>query len=159
MYRIFLALLMLGLAQSGAQAQAGGPFARMAGQWTGTGTIELSDGNRESLRCRAAYNVLGEGRSLQLNIRCASESYNFDLRAGANYAGGRVNGTWSESTLSTGGSLAGTASGDHVRVLASSPAFTASLTLTTRGSRQTVSIRSQQPDSKVQGASINLHRG
>lgn len=158
MIRAIFALLLLGVLQTGAAAQSG-PFVRMAGQWAGGGTIELSDGNRERLRCRAAYDVLAGGRELQLNIRCASESYNFDLRAAANYTRGHVAGTWSESSLGTGGTLSGTASGEHVRVVATSPSFTAGLTLTTRGSRQTVNIRSQQPDSRVVGASINLHRG
>ena len=32
-------------------------------------------------KCRASYDVLEDQKKLQLNIHCASESYNFDLRA------------------------------------------------------------------------------
>src|SRR4249919_3236633 len=64
-------------------AQSIAPFDRLAGQWSGSGTIELSNGTHESIRCRAAYDALHDQRKLQLNIRCASESFNFDLRASA----------------------------------------------------------------------------
>jgi hypothetical protein len=43
------------------------------------GTIDLSNGTHEPIKCRAAYDVLSDQRNLQLNIRCASG--NFDLRA------------------------------------------------------------------------------
>ena len=76
------------------QAQGIAPFSRLAGQWSGSGTIELSNGRREPIRCRASY-VLGGQRELQLNIRCASEGYNFDLRASATYSAGSVSGMWS----------------------------------------------------------------
>ena len=36
-------------------AQAGGPYAGMAGNWAGGGTVTLDDGSRERLRCRASY--------------------------------------------------------------------------------------------------------
>jgi hypothetical protein len=34
-------------------AQAGGPFAGMAGVWSGGGTVTLEDGSTERIRCRA----------------------------------------------------------------------------------------------------------
>jgi hypothetical protein len=37
--------------------------------------------------------VLEEQNKLQLNIHCASESYNFDLRGSANYSAGAITGT------------------------------------------------------------------
>lgn len=137
---------------------AASPFERLAGTWSGNGIVEMSDGNREPLRCRAAYDVLKDGVSLQLNIRCASESYNFDLRSSAEYERGRITGVWSESTMNVGGQLSGRAEGDRIRVVANSDAFAAALTLVTNGHRQTVSIQSQQPDSKVKGASMTLSR-
>jgi hypothetical protein len=46
-------------------ASGGSPFAPLAGSWSGAGTIDL------------AYDVLEEQNKLQLNLHCASESYNF----------------------------------------------------------------------------------
>ena len=132
MKRVVCAFALLALIPAAALAVSS-PFERLAGSWAGSGVIEMSDGNREPLRCRAAYDVLKEGTSLQLNIRCASESYNFDLRSSAEYAGGKVTGVWSESTLNTGGQLSGSAQGDRIRVLANSDTFSAALTLVTHG--------------------------
>jgi hypothetical protein len=54
--------------------------------------------------------------------------------------------------------LAGRADGSTIHVTAASPAFTAAFGLVTNGGRQTVSIRSQTPDSTIHGATISLAR-
>src|ERR1700744_1237291 len=62
----------------GANAQpAKGPFARLAGSWSGSGTIAASNGSRERIRCVATYAVGGGGHALAQNLRCASDSYKF----------------------------------------------------------------------------------
>ena len=153
-----LASTFLIFAASMALAQATAPFARLAGQWTGSGNIELANGTREPIRCRAAYDFLQEQSNLQLNIRCASDSYNFDLRGSATYSAGAITGVWSESTRNIAGTLSGKADDGHFQVLAESSAFAATLTLTTHGNRQSVSIKSQDKQSSVKGASISLRR-
>jgi hypothetical protein len=142
----------------GAYAQEAGPFARLTGQWSGSGTIDFANGGHEPIKCRAAYDVLGEQNNLQLNIRCASDSYNFDLRGSATYANGSISGTWSESTRDVAGILSGKADGDHFGVLAKGHSFTANLTLTTSGDRQSVTIKSQDAKASVRGATITLQR-
>ena len=73
--RIAIIVMMLFVAGYGSgHAQDGSVFARLAGEWNGSGTIELANGSREPLRCKAAYDVLGGQSNLQLNIRCASDS-------------------------------------------------------------------------------------
>ena len=146
-------------AYGGGHAQGLAPFQKLAGQWSGNGTIELSNGTHEPIRCRAAYDVLEQQSNLQLNIRCASESYGFDLRASATYAAGAITGTWSEATRNAAGTISGKADGDRFQVVAKGPAFTASLTLVTRGNRQSVTIQSQDEKTRVKGASIALQRG
>lgn len=154
-----LALLMLYPGSAHAQrAGGGGAFERLAGQWAGSGTIDLSNGTHETLRCRASYDVLAESHNLQLNIRCASDSYNFDLFSSATLSGHSVSGTWSEATHSAAGTIAGTADGDRIQVHAESPGFAANMSLVTRGDRQSVLIRSPDPNASVRGATINLRR-
>jgi hypothetical protein len=102
--------------------------------------------------------VLSDQRNLQLNIRCASDSYNFDLRASATYSAGSVSGTWSESTRLVAGTIAGRADGDHISVVARAASFSASLTLTTHGTRQSVVIRAHTADAGIKGVSMNLRR-
>ncbi len=57
------------------------PFAGLPGSWSGKGNITLSSGSHEPISCRATYDVRGSGNDLQLVLRCASDSYNFDFRA------------------------------------------------------------------------------
>jgi hypothetical protein len=154
-----LALTIALFLSPAAHAQGAGPFARLAGQWSGSGTIDLANGGRESIKCRASYDVLSEQNNLQLNIRCASESYNFDLRASATYRDGAIGGTWSESTRNASGTLSGRGGGDRFSVLASGPSFSANLTLATHGNRQSVVIKANDTTAGVKGATINLQRG
>jgi hypothetical protein len=155
--KTFLALTIWLLVGGGSFAQA--PFDRLAGQWSGSGTIDMANGAHERIKCRASYDVLSDQKRLQLNIRCASESYNFDLRASAAYSGGAVTGNWSETTRMVAGTILGRADADRIQVIARAASFAASLTLVTHGGRQSVAIRTQDPQSDIRGVSISLRRG
>ncbi|MGA7004369.1 MAG: hypothetical protein WCF47_01810 [Pseudolabrys sp.] len=140
------------------RAQSIAAFDRLVGQWSGSGTIDLSNGAHESIRCRAAYDVLNAQRKLQLNIRCASESFNIDLRASADYSNGAITGNWGETNRGIAGTITGRAEGDRFQVVARSSSFTATLTLVTHGGRQSVTIRSHDNQASIKGVSINLRR-
>ena len=132
------------------------PFRSMAGAWSGGGTLSMAGGEQERLRCRASYNVGGNGDALRLNLRCASASYNFDLASDVEYRGGRISGQWSEASRNASGTLSGHASGDHVEAAARGQNFSANLSLTTRGNHQSVSIRPEGTD--VRAVSLSLER-
>jgi len=156
---IAFVIALLVFCSGAAHAQRGsGTFERLAGQWSGSGTIDLLDGTHERLRCRASYDLLAERHSLQLNIRCASDSYNFDLFSSAVLSGRSVSGSWSEATRSASGTISGTAEGDRIQVRADSSGFSASLTLVTRGDHQSVLISTPDPSEGIKGATINLRR-
>jgi hypothetical protein len=136
-------------------AQGAGPFAPLAGQWSGTGTVSFSSsGSRERLRCRAVYQAPDAGKTLALRLRCASDSYNFDLNGNLTRQGDTVSGQWMEITRNITGSLTGRASGASIQAVASAGLFSANLTLTTQGSKQQVSIRIQ--GTEVTEAAISL---
>jgi hypothetical protein len=143
---------------SGAQAQGTAPFQQLAGQWSGSGTIDLANGTHESIKCKASYDVLEERNNLQLNIRCASDSYNFDLRGSATYAAGAIKGTWSESTRNAAGTISGTANRDQFQIVATGPSFSASMTLTVRADSQSVVIKSQDAKATLKSVSIAFQR-
>jgi hypothetical protein len=103
--------------------------------------------------------VLEEQNKLQLNIHCASDSYNFDLRSSATYNAGVITGNWSESTRNAAGTLSGKVEGSGFEVVAKGPTFTANLSLATHGDKQSVTIKSQDAQADVQGATITLRRG
>jgi hypothetical protein len=143
----------------GGYAYAAGAFERLAGQWAGKGTIDLSNGTREALKCRATYNVQGDKNSLQLSIKCASDSYNFELNSNATSASGSVTGTWSESPHGAMGTISGTAAGERIHVKAEAGSFTATLSLVTHASSQSVVIRAGDQSAGIKGATISLRRG
>ena len=134
-------------------AQAGGPFAGMAGNWSGGGTVTLDDGSRERLRCRANYAVAGNG--MNMSLTCASDAYKFNLTAAVVSEGGALTGTWAETSRNVGGSLAGRGGGGNFQVVASSAGFNANINLRTAGNKQSVSMRA---DSVFRGADIALSK-
>jgi hypothetical protein len=134
------------------------PFTKLAGQWAGSGTIDLANGAHEAIKCRASYDVLEEKNNLQLSIRCASDSYNFDMHGSATLASNAISGSWSEVSRNVAGKISGTAEGDRIVVEADSSAFTASLALTTHGDKQSVIIKSKESNTAVKGATISLQR-
>jgi hypothetical protein len=144
------------LSGSTSYAQRGNPFAMMRGSWSGGGTIALSNGTKERIRCRASYVPDGDA-SLALELRCASDSYKFELQSNVSHNGGTLSGSWSEATRGAGGSISGTVHGGRIQATASGPTFTAALALNTQGNRQTVSILS--PGSELSAVSISLSRG
>jgi hypothetical protein len=119
------------------------PFTGFSGAWSGAGTIMLADGSKERLRCRASYRLSSGDHALQQSLRCASDSYKFELSSDVVSEGGRVSGSWTETSRGISGSLQGRASGGRIAVAAESPMFSANITLTTSGNRQSVSITSQ----------------
>lgn len=137
-------------------AQTATPFAGMSGVWTGRGTISLEGGANEAIRCRATYSVRSDGNALQQTLRCASDSYKFELSSNVVANGGKLTGTWNEATRSVSGDLEGTTSGGRFQVLVSAGTFKADLLLTTHGNSQSVTIRSEGSDFK--GANIKMAR-
>jgi hypothetical protein len=154
--RTALFLASLSLSAGAALAAPASPFVAMAGTWSGGGVLSTSDGQEEQLRCRASYDVAGGGEQLRLNLRCASASYNFDLASEVEYRGGAISGSWSEASRNASGTLSGRAAGDHVEAAARGDSFSAHLSLTTRGGRQTVSIQPQ--GTNITSVSLALSR-
>ena len=137
-------------------AQSGGPFAGFNGAWSGTGTVTLSDGTAERIRCKADYKVNGTGLSLKQSLQCASDSYKFILSSDVSSNGDRISGNWSEASRNINGSLQGTAGGGQIEVFVEAAGFAASLTLRTNGNRQTVQISSK---GEIRGVNITMVKG
>jgi hypothetical protein len=134
---------------------ADGPFTAMAGRWSGPGNI-IVGGTKERLRCRANYGVTNSGSTVDLSIRCASDSYKFDLQGGINYTNGAVTGNWSESAHGAAGTISGSISGGVIRVSATGPYFSALLSMATRGNTQSITLNS--PGSQISSVTISLSK-
>jgi len=151
------AAAVLSVAASAAgHAQSSGLFSSFNGAWSGTGSVHLSDGTKERIRCKAQYVVNGGGQGLKQKLRCASDSYRFDLDSDVISEGGRVSGTWSEASRNVYGNLQGRASDGRIDVFVEASGFAANLTVTTRGNKQSVSIDSK---GEIRGVNITLVKG
>ena len=147
------AVLMLSAIPS--HAQAGGPFAGFDGNWSGSGTVALSNGTTENIRCRADYKVNASGLGLKQNLHCASDSYKFDLSSDVTSQGERISGNWSEKSRNIFGNLQGTAGGGQIDVFVEASGFAANLNLRTNGNKQSVQIDSK---GEIRGVKITMTR-
>ena len=135
-----------------------GPFSELSGDWSGSGAVSLGNGTKERLQCRATYSTNAEGNNLQQRLRCASDSYRFELNGDVAYQAGQVSGTWSETSRNMSGTISGRAKTGEFEVVVNSPSFSANLTLTTRADQQSIVVTAP-PGGELVGASITMARG
>ena len=145
--------VVLMLSVTAGHAQSASPFAGFDGAWSGSGTVSLSDGSTEHIRCKADYRVNSGGMGLKQQLRCASDSYKFDLTSDVTSNGERISGNWSEASRNIFGNLQGTAGGGQIEVFVEANGFAANLTLRTNGNKQTVQISSK---GEIRGVSITM---
>lgn len=146
------AFFMAVLAAPEGRAQSG-PFAGLAGTWSGGGTVTLDDGSSERIRCRASYKIAGV--NMEMVLTCASDAYKFNLQAAVADNGGNVTGTWSETSRNVGGSIQGRGAGGSFQVIASAAGFNASIALKTTGNKQSITMKA---DSQFRAANIALSK-
>jgi hypothetical protein len=148
-------LLLVAAGSRDAWSEAG-PFSALHGSWNGGGTIKKSNGGSERIRCRASYEA--PGANLSLRLRCASDSYNFDLSANVAYQGGAISGSWQETTRNVNGGISGRSAGEgrQIQAVAQAVGVTANITLTTRGNHQSVLILT--PGAEVPEISVGLDK-
>ena len=147
------AVLMLSLSASYAQS---GPFAGFNGVWSGNGTVALSDGTTERIRCKADYKVDGTGLGLKQNLRCASDSYKFELTTDLHAGDGNFWGFWKETSRNVNGEIHGTGGNGQFNGRVEANGYVAELNLTVSGSKQTINITSKSTE--LRGLNISLSK-
>jgi hypothetical protein len=146
------------LAPEANAAGAPGPFSHLAGSWSGAGTITTSSGTRERIRCVATYRVGEAGHALEQDLRCASDSYKFNVISVVRTEGGRLSGTWSETSRNVSGDVSGSVSESQILATVTGTGFSAGLALITRGTSQSVTIRPSGGTDVVEVA-VNMRKG
>ena len=151
---VALALVVMG-SQSHAQGPSHGTAATMrglAGNWTGDGTIRMSSGATERIRCRASY-ILGAGdpggnsqQTMLQDLVCASDSYRFSIKTRVSRTDKRLTGNWIEATRNISGNLTGRIANGRVEATVDGGVFTAAISITPNGKRQAVTIRPSSVD-------------
>ena len=116
------------------------PINDLAGRWSGWGSITMSTGASEQVKCIATYFVEGGGSHVKQNLRCASSSYKIDATAKLNHANGQLSGEWEEKTYAAIGSVAGRFTGNGFNVSIKGNTFSAAMAVTTTNCKQSISI-------------------
>jgi len=143
------------------QAEAGSdsPFSGLSGHWSGSGTVTLTSGTAERIRCKATYAVNATGKAVQQTLRCASDSYRLEITSNVQSEAGLLSGSWSEATRGMSGSISGRVRSSDIAVDVTGAGFAARLDVRTHGDKQSVTIRPQGGDTDVSAVSIALHKG
>jgi hypothetical protein len=149
------AIASFGLGAPAASAR-GGAFDILAGYWSGGGRVQLSDGSSEPIRCRASYAIGGGGNLMQQKLTCASASYKFDISSNVEENGGRLSGSWSESTRGVNGQVEGVVRGGQISARVAAGGFNAALSVSTRGAAQSVLITPQGSD--IRAVSVSMRK-
>jgi hypothetical protein len=151
-----LLLTVSGSYAQGAAEAARSPFNGLNGSWAGDGIVQLAGGSKESIRCRATYSVDVGRDNLKQVLRCASDSYKFQLKSDVSHNNGAISGRWEESSRNQAGNITGRARGDQIDARIESASFAGLITVRTRGNRQTVLMSS--PGSEVSKVTITMRR-
>jgi hypothetical protein len=153
------AALAMALLLPATQGIAGdGPFASLSGYWVGGGTITMSNGSSERIRCKAVYAVNDRGNALNQSLRCASDSYRLEITGNVSVHGSAISGTWTEATRHATGNISGHASSSEIAARVDGAGFSAGLDVRFHGDKQSVSIRPSS-GTDVANVSITLHKG
>jgi hypothetical protein len=128
----------------------------LAGTWAGSGQIDLQNGRSERIRCRANNAVGDGGNTMQQELRCASDSFHFDVNSNVESSDGAITGTWSETSRNISGQVSGRAAAGRIQARVNGGAFSAGLTMNGNGNSQAVTIVPVGTD--VKGVAVMLKK-
>ena len=134
-----------------------GPFLGLSGYWSGAGTVTMTNAATERIRCKANYTVNASGKEVQQTLRCASDSYRFEISSNVTSESGSLSGSWAKATRGVSGNISGRASGAEIVANVAGAGFTAHLDVRTQGDKQSVTIRTQA-GTDVASVSIALRK-
>ncbi|MDX2202593.1 MAG: hypothetical protein NW223_07580 [Hyphomicrobiaceae bacterium] len=134
--------IAMGLMAPG-RATAASPIEALAGYWSGTGSVSLTSGKTERVKCAVTYKVSGGGAQIKQSMRCASQDYTINSAADLRVHGSNVTGSWEERTYSATGQVTGRYSGNNFNLNIKGGNFTAAMQLNTSDCKQQISITPQ----------------
>ena len=129
--------LMLGTV---AWAAGASPLGELAGYWTGAGSVTLSSGNTERVKCAVIYKVSDDGSQIKQSMRCASTDYSINATADLHVRGEQVSGNWEEKTYSASGEVSGRYTGESFVLSIQGANFTAAMNVSLSACKQSISI-------------------
>ena len=128
----------------------------LAGAWSGSGSMRPKDGAWERVRCKVAYNVTKPGKSISLDLRCASDAYKMSLSANIDQDGTQLSGNWFEHEYRQGGKISGTNTDGLVKARIEGETVAALVTIRTKGDHQ--SFVMEAPGSWLSQVTVELNK-
>ncbi len=134
-----------------------GPFSAFEGNWSGNGTVTTDNGTKERLRCRAHYDVGGDGATLAQNLTCASDSYKFNVVSNVKASpSGAIEGTWAETSRNATGRITGSIGPTQISANVAGVGFTARIGIAARAGKQSVTISPTGTD--ISNVSVSMSK-
>lgn len=115
----------------------------LSGYWTGAGSVALTNGNTERVKCAVTYKVTEGGTQIRQSMRCASADYKIDAQAELKVKGAQVSGNWEERTYSATGQVSGRYTGNSFVLSIQGGNFTASMNVDISSCKQQIRIAPQ----------------
>jgi hypothetical protein len=129
-----------------AAAALASPIEDMNGYWSGNGSVVLSNGNTERVKCSVFYKISEGGTQIRQAMRCASADYKIDALAELRVNGEKVSGSWEEKTYSATGEVTGKFTDNNFVLSIKGANFTAAMNLSLSDCKQNISIAPQGLD-------------
>jgi hypothetical protein len=127
----------------------------LTGFWSGHGSIALTNGKTERVKCNVRYKSEG-GSQIRQVMRCASSDYSINSLADLRLKGSQVSGTWEETTYAAKGDVSGRFGGDSFALSIQGASFSAAMSVALSSCKQSLSITPQGLD--VTRISISLEK-
>jgi hypothetical protein len=137
-----------------AYAALADPIENLTGYWSGNGSIALSNGKTERVKCQVFYKTDGGAGQIRQTMRCASADYNINSLAELRVKGSQVSGTWEEKTYAVKGDVTGRYGSDGFALSIQGANFTAAMNVTLSSCKQSLNVTPQGLE--VQRVSITL---
>lgn len=125
-----------------ARAAPADPIEELSGFWSGNGSVVLTNGKTERVKCQVFYKT-GDGGSIRQTMRCASVDYSINSLAELRVNAGQVSGSWEEKTYSAKGQVSGRFSGAAFALTIQGGNFSAAMNVTLANCKQSINIAPQ----------------
>jgi hypothetical protein len=119
------------------------PFVGLSGAWSGGGRITMITGTSEPIKCKATYKTNQAGTTIDQVLRCASDTYKFNVKSKVGVDGSALSGSWTETTYNLTGTFTGTVKGEKIEGKIRGNGLLIGVALRTRGGEQQVRFLSQ----------------
>jgi len=116
------------------------PIDDLSGYWSGAGSVTLTSGNTERVKCQVFYKASEGNTQIRQTMRCASTDYAINALAELRVRGGQVTGSWAEKTYSAKGEVTGRYTGEGFVLSIQGASFTAAMNVTLSNCRQSINI-------------------